>query len=90
MPAMAHYHMGFMGFFFFLAQSIGLSMIMGFVHIKTKQSILSAMMLHMLFNLTFNLIAGYSHTYEKTAFLLILAVGVVISAVCSLPHFNAR
>jgi membrane protease YdiL (CAAX protease family) len=78
MPAMGHYQMGFTGFFFFLAQSIGLSMIMGLVHVKTKQSILSALMLHMLFNLTFNLMSGYSHTYEKTAFLLVLAAGAVI------------
>jgi membrane protease YdiL (CAAX protease family) len=79
MPAMDHYQMGFTGFWFFLAQSIGLSIIMTLVHTKTKQSILAAILLHMLYNLILNLMFSFSQTYEWTCYLLTLSVGVVIA-----------
>jgi membrane protease YdiL (CAAX protease family) len=83
MPAMGHYQMGFAGFWFFIAQSIGLSMIIALVHLKTQQSILSAMMLHMFYNLALNLASSYSNTYERTVFLLTLVAGVAISVYMS-------
>ena len=51
-PAMHHYQKNtFIGFGSFIAQSIGLCMIMALFHIKTRQSILSAMLLHMLYKI---------------------------------------
>ncbi|MDR1430991.1 MAG: CPBP family intramembrane metalloprotease [Propionibacteriaceae bacterium] len=83
MPAMGHYQMGFTGFWFFVAQSIGLSMIMAFVHLKTKQSILAAMLLHMFYNLTFNLAANFSGAYERIVYSLTLIAGVAIGVYIS-------
>ncbi|GHU62000.1 CPBP family intramembrane metalloprotease [Clostridia bacterium] len=78
MPAQGHYQMGFIGFWFFLLQSIGLSAMMSFVHTKTKQSILAVMLLHMFCNLTSNLMFSYSHTYERIGFVLVFVVGVIL------------
>jgi membrane protease YdiL (CAAX protease family) len=78
MPAQGHYQMGFIGFWFFVAQSIGLSMIMGFVHTKTKQSILAAMLLHMFCNLTSNLMFSYSRLYERAGFSIVFVIGVAL------------
>lgn len=79
-PTMQHYQKDFyIGFAFFIAQSIGLSMIMAFVHIKTKQSILAAILLHMFYNLSLNMVDSFSQTYERIFDLLILITGVAIS-----------
>lgn len=79
-PTMQHYQKDFIvGFGFFIAQSIGLCIIMSLVHIKTKQSILSAMLLHMLYNLSLGLMADYSQTYERIWDFLILSAGFVIA-----------
>ncbi len=73
-----HNHLGPVGFWFFLADTIGLSMIMGLVFIKTKCSTFSALLLHMLFNLTSNMTFSYSETYYRTTCLIVFAIGIII------------
>jgi len=70
---------GFVGLLIYLAQTIGLSMIICFVFVKTKQSILSALMLHMFCNATANLMFPNSVTYTMIQFLVVFAVGIILS-----------
>jgi membrane protease YdiL (CAAX protease family) len=78
MPAQYHYHLGFVGFWFFFAHTIGLSMIMSLVFIKTKYSILSALLMHMLSNLSSNMMFSFSETYERINLLMVFAIGIII------------
>ncbi len=73
MPEQAHYSMGFTGFWFYLAHAIGLSTIMSLVFIKTKRSILSALLLHMFSNLATNMMLSYSQTYERIYSFIVFA-----------------
>jgi membrane protease YdiL (CAAX protease family) len=83
MPTMGHYQMGLVGFWFFIAQAVGLSMMMAFVHVNTRQSIFAALLMHMMCNLTPNLMAGYTQAYERLAFSLVLVAGVMCSVLAS-------
>ncbi|MDR0324156.1 MAG: CPBP family intramembrane metalloprotease [Treponema sp.] len=79
MPGLYHYQLGFVGFWFFITHSIGLAMIMSLVFIKTRQSILSAILLHWLANLTATLMSPpASQIYERVEFLLVFVIGIVI------------
>jgi membrane protease YdiL (CAAX protease family) len=84
--SMSHYQMGFTGFWFFMAQSIGLSFIMALAHKKTKQSILSAMLLHMFFNLGLNLMSSYAQTYESVLYSATLIAGIGIAVYMSVAR----
>ena len=90
MPSMGHYHMGFVGFWFYLAQTIGLSTIMSLVFIRTRQSILSALLLHMFANLASNMMFSYSQVYERINFSIIFVVGVVINVYMSMPKSMSK
>ena len=85
MPETWHGKMGFQlaGFWSFIAANIGLSIIMSLVYIGTKQSIFSAMLMHLSFNFSTQLIAGttgpgYSPSIELIRSLLIVAAGISI------------
>ncbi len=80
MPEQYHYHLGFVGFWFYLAHSIGLSMIMSLVFIKTQYSTLSALLMHMLSNLSSNMMFSFSQTYERINLLIVFAIGMIIGA----------
>lgn len=80
MPQTWHGQIGFRlsGFWMFLLMSVGLSMIMSFVFTKTKQSILSAVLLHLFSNFTAQLLAKTSDNVEIARSLLTLAVGIAL------------
>jgi membrane protease YdiL (CAAX protease family) len=77
MPEMWHNQIGFTNIWAYLAQSIGLSMIMSFVFIRTNFSILSAILLHLTSNFTANLLIPFSDAVMITSFVLILIVGII-------------
>ncbi len=87
MPEQAHYRMGFTGFWFYLAHAVGLSMIMSLVFLKTRRSILSALLMHMFSNLSSNMMLSYTQAYERIYSLIVLAVGVIICLPVNPLHF---
>jgi membrane protease YdiL (CAAX protease family) len=80
MPAMWHGQAGFApaGFWTFILQAVGLTMIMSFVFIKARHSTLSAMMLHLTSNLTAQMLAKISDTVVIASFLIIFIVGIAL------------
>ncbi len=80
MPDTWHGQIGFglSGFWMFLLLSVGLSMIMSVVFLKTKQSILTAVLLHLGSNFTGQLLAKTSDNVEIARSILTLAVGVAM------------
>ena len=81
MPETWHGQMGFKlaGFWMFMLSSVGHSIIISFVFIKTNQSILSSIFLHLGLNFTGQMLAKTSDTVETTANLLAVVIGVVLS-----------
>jgi membrane protease YdiL (CAAX protease family) len=68
-----------LGLTFYFAQTIGLSMIMCLVFIKTRQSILSAILLHMFYNLSANMMFPYTDSFIYIFFALVFIIGIGIS-----------
>jgi hypothetical protein len=81
MPQTWHGQMGFQftGFWMFILFSIGLSLMMSWVYVHTKRSILGAMLMHLFSNFTAQLLATVSSNVELFRGLLILAFGIVIA-----------
>lgn len=69
---------GLSGFWMFLVYSMGLSLLITWVYLHTKRSILAAMLLHFTANFTSQLLAPYSDRVEVTHSLLLLAIGFVV------------
>ncbi len=80
MPETWHGQIGFQlsGFWMFLLMSVGLSMIMSVVFVKTKQSILSAVLLHLGSNFTAQLLAKTSDNVEMIRSCLTLFAGIAL------------
>ena len=74
-----HSQLSVLGITFYIAHSIGLSMMMSLVFIKTRQSILSALLMHMLSNLVANQMGPYTDSFHKTIFGLVFIFGIGIS-----------
>ena len=81
MPQTWHGQMGFQfaGFWMFILFSIGLSLMMSWVYVNTRRSILSAMLMHLFSNFTAQLLAETSPNVELFRGLLIVAVGAGIA-----------
>ena len=95
MPETWHGKMGFelTGFWSFMLMSIGLSVIMSFMFVKTKRSILSAMLIHLSNNFSAQLIsgstgAGYEPIIELFRSLIIAFIGLVIIIYIAASHKN--
>ena len=80
MPETWHGQMGFKlaGFWMFMLSSVGQAIIISFVFIKTNQSILSSMLLHLGLNFTGQMLAKTSDTVETTANLLAVVIGIAL------------
>ncbi len=78
MSAGWHAQMGFKpaGFWMFIVFNVALSLIMTWVYLNTKRSILSAMLLHFAMNFTAQLISPYSDRVEIFRVIPMLIVGV--------------
>ena len=78
MPQTWHGQMGFefSGFWTFMLMSIGLSLMMSWVYIKTNRSILSAMLMHLFSNFTAQLLGTVSLNVELLRGLFILVLGL--------------
>jgi len=74
-----HSQLSVLGLAFYIAHAIGLSMMMCLVFIKTRQSILSALLMHMFSNLVANQMGPYSDTFNKIIFGLVFIFGIGIS-----------
>lgn len=81
MPQTWHGKMGFglTGFWMFLLLSVGLSFIMSHVYLKSKRSILSAMLLHLMSNFTAQLLQEVSPRVEVIRSLLIFVLGAAFA-----------
>lgn len=81
MPETWHGSMGFglYGFVSFMALSIGLSLSMGVVFVRTRGSILSAMLLHLSSNLTSQMLQVVSPRAELLRSVLMLALGIAMA-----------
>lgn len=82
MPETWHGSVGFglYGFVSFVALSVGLSLSMGVVFLRTRGSILSAMLLHLSSNLTSQLLQVVAPRAELLRSLLMLALGIAMAA----------
>lgn len=78
MPGTWHAEMGFKpaGFWAFLVFSLGLSMLMTWVYLRTDRSILAAMLVHFTSNFSAQLIGPFSDRVEILRALLLLATGL--------------
>ncbi len=86
-----HGQMGFRlsGFWMFLLMTLGMTVIMSFVFVKTKHSILSAVMLHLCSNFTAQLLAKTSDNVEVFRSALTFAVGVALCIYMTKVNRNA-
>lgn len=99
MPQTWHGKMGFQlaGFWGFLIMSVGLSIIMSFIYIRTSRSILSAMLVHLSNNFAGQLISGtagpgYSPKIEMIRSLIVIIIGICICSYikrCNQEHIQA-
>jgi uncharacterized protein len=80
MPQTWHGQMGFRleGFWTFMVFSIGMALVMSWVYLGTRRSILSAFMLHLAGNFTGNLFYPYSLRVEVLRMVVILALGLAL------------
>lgn len=80
MPQTWHGQMGFQpaGFWMFMLMSVGLAVIMSFVYVNTKRSILSALLMHLFSNFTAQLLTPISNTAEVFRSILFWIIAVVI------------
>jgi membrane protease YdiL (CAAX protease family) len=74
-----HGQMGFKlaGFWTFILFNVALSLIMTWVYLNTKRSILSAMLLHFAVNFTAQLVAPYSDRVEILRVIPMLVTGLI-------------
>lgn len=81
MPETWHGHMGFglYGFVSFMALSIGLSLLMAVVYVKTGYSTLSAILMHLCSNFTAQLLQAVSPRAELFRSILVLVIGITLS-----------
>lgn len=79
MPQTWHGQIGFTGFLLFMLLSIGLSVIMGWVYVNTRRSILTALLLHLSSNFSAQLIAPSDSTFEFFRTMLVAAIGIGIA-----------
>lgn len=81
MPDTWHGQMGFglYGFVSFMVLSIGLSLIMAVVYMKTGQSIVSALVLHVSSNFTSQLLQAVSPSAELFRSIFVLVLGIALS-----------
>lgn len=80
MPQTWHGQMGFQlsGFWMFILMSVGLAVLMSFVYVNTKRSILSALLMHLFSNFTSQLLTPYSGSVEIFRSVLIWLIAIAI------------
>jgi uncharacterized protein len=81
MPATWHGQIGFQltGFWLFIVNSVGLSLIMTWVYLNTGRSILSGMLVHFTSNFTSQLTEPASPQFQTIRVFFVLAIGLVVS-----------